>query len=128
MKRILFYIPAFILVVLYLFLSLGGNAFTSQNIARWENGKVYLTANHEKTDISNQISTETPYKYQYTDTKGRTHYIGIGGKSGKEEFGWIEYISGQGSGRTVRVVGRDYPQQEEQWENVFYDYLESKME
>lgn len=55
-----------------------------------ENGRLYITLNNEKTDISDQCSETDYYRHDYTDSEGNTHVIIAGGTV--ESYGWAKYI------------------------------------
>ena len=55
-----------------------------------ENGRLYITLNNEKTDITDQCSETDYYRHDYTDSEGNTHVIIAGGTV--DSYGWAEYI------------------------------------
>lgn len=55
-----------------------------------ENGRLYITLNNEKTDITDQCSETDYYRHDYTDSEGNKHVLIAGGTV--ESYGWAEYI------------------------------------
>lgn len=54
-----------------------------------EDGRIMLTANGEKLDITDKIDENTPYIVKNTDEANRTHGYFIAGGT-PEDFGWVE--------------------------------------
>ena len=55
-----------------------------------ENGRIWLTANGEKLDITDKMDENTPYIVEHTDKEnGTTGYFVAGGTP--ENFGWVEF-------------------------------------
>ena len=50
--------------------------------------RVLFTANGESLDITEAISEDTPFIYQYTDSRNITHYMAVG-RCG-DELGWMK--------------------------------------
>lgn len=50
--------------------------------------RVYFAANGEYIDITDQISTEEPFTYEYTDPKQITSYMAVG-RCGNNGLGWM---------------------------------------
>ena len=56
-------------------------------------GKMFFIVNGENIDITNQVSQNDAFHYEYTDDEGNTHYWLIGLNSDElENFGYAEYI------------------------------------
>lgn len=55
-----------------------------------ENGRLYITLNNEKTDITDQCSDTDYFRKDYTDSEGNKHVLIAGGTV--ESYGWAEYI------------------------------------
>lgn len=58
------------------------------------NGKLIFVVNGENTDITDIVSTKTPFTYSYTDEESITHYfiVGLNDDSEKENYGYGEYL------------------------------------
>lgn len=55
---------------------------------KYEDERVWFTANKEELDITEEFSEEEPFTYIYTDRMFIEHYIAIGGTA--ENPGWLE--------------------------------------
>ena len=55
-----------------------------------ENGRIYFTCGDIKEDITDKVSKEDYYKYEYTDSDSMKHVIVAGGTA--DMPGWAEYI------------------------------------
>ncbi len=59
--------------------------------------ELYYTGNGEKINITDRISAESPFTYEYIDEDGIRHYIAIGGDFDPEDethwgtLGWSEW-------------------------------------
>ena len=58
--------------------------------AQAREGRLYLTANGQDLDITDQCSEQTPYLYDFTGADGLRHAFIIGGTP--ENFGWAEFL------------------------------------
>lgn len=58
------------------------------------NGRLFFIVNNENIDITEQISTEKAYQYEYTDTDGITHFwlVGLLEEGVPEHYGYAEYL------------------------------------
>lgn len=56
-------------------------------------GRMYFVVNGERLDITDKVSTETPFHYSYEDSEGYTHQWFIGLNSDQlENYGFAEFI------------------------------------
>ncbi len=57
-------------------------------------GKMYFIVNGEHIDITDQISEEVAYQYEYADEDGITHlwFIGMNDGENPENYGYAEYL------------------------------------
>lgn len=60
--------------------------------AKYEDGRLYFTANGENLDITEEISDMRAYTYIYQDAASVTHYMIVGGNP--ESFGYAEFLQG----------------------------------
>ena len=58
--------------------------------AEFKEGRLWFTANGENIDITDQVSENKAYVYDYTDGQGITHYLIVGGDP--ETFGYAEFM------------------------------------
>lgn len=59
----------------------------------FSDGKMLFVVNGESIDITDQISQSEPFRYEYTDEEGNTHYWFVGLNSSEpENYGYAEYI------------------------------------
>lgn len=59
----------------------------------FSDGKMLFVVNDESIDITNQISQSEPFRYEYTDEEGNTHFWIVGLNSDEiENYGYAEYI------------------------------------
>ncbi|MDO5444634.1 MAG: hypothetical protein Q4F31_03320 [Eubacteriales bacterium] len=59
----------------------------------FSDGRMLFVVNGESIDITDQISQSEPFRYEYTDDEGNTHYWFIGLNSDEpENYGYAEYI------------------------------------
>lgn len=68
-------------------------AFDTENAeapAEFKEGRLWLTANGEHIDITDRVSDEQAYIYDYRDEEGITHYLILGGEP--ETFGYAEFM------------------------------------
>ncbi len=60
-----------------------------------ENGRLWLTADGQRLDITDRISEDTPYLYERTDpATGQKGYLMLGGTV--DDFGWMEWFQMDG--------------------------------
>ena len=55
-----------------------------------EGGRLWFVADGQKTDITDQVSEDTPYLYATEDEGGIRHYFAVGGTQG--DYGWAEWL------------------------------------
>lgn len=56
-----------------------------------DNGRLWLTADDQRLDITDKISEDTPYLYERTDpATGQKGYLMLGGTA--DDFGWMEWF------------------------------------
>lgn len=60
--------------------------------AKYEDGRLYFTANGENLDITEEVSDTRAYTYTYQDAASVTHYMIVGGRP--ESFGYAEFLQG----------------------------------
>lgn len=92
-------------------------------ITEWKNDRLYFIANGEKIDITDNLSTDAPYFYEFTDKDGVFHVIGVGGTAKAESYAWLEYLldgDNPDDAVVLGVRGENYPVEQEPWEEVFY--------
>lgn len=58
--------------------------------AEFKEGRLLFTANGENIDITEQVSGESAYIYDYRDGQGIIHYLIVGGEP--ESFGYAEFL------------------------------------
>ena len=58
--------------------------------AKFGEGHLWFTANGESIDITDQVSEDRAYIYDYRDGEGITHYLIVGGEP--ETFGYAEFL------------------------------------
>lgn len=58
--------------------------------AEFREGRLWFTANGENIDITNQVSENNAFIYDYRDGEGITHYLIVGGAP--ETFGYAEFL------------------------------------
>lgn len=59
------------------------------------NGRLWLTVDGQRLDITDQISEDVPYLYQRTDPEsGQKGYLLLGGTA--DDFGWMEWFQMDG--------------------------------
>lgn len=80
--------------------------------AEYKEGHLWFTANGECIDITNQVSEDKAYTYEYKDGQGVIHYLIVGGDP--ETFGYAEFMYDEtqpvgwiGGVFSVRKGGRD---------------------
>ena len=60
-----------------------------------ENGRLWLTVDDQRLDITGKISEDTPYLYERTDpATGQKGYLMLGGTV--DDFGWMEWFQMDG--------------------------------
>lgn len=60
-----------------------------------ENGRLWLTVDGQRLDITDKISEDTPYLYERTDpATGQKGYLMLGGTV--DDFGWMEWFQMDG--------------------------------
>ena len=60
-----------------------------------ENGRLWLTVDDQRLDITDKISEDTPYLYERTDpATGQKGYLLLGGTV--DDFGWMEWFQMDG--------------------------------
>lgn len=105
----------------------------SQSFAQYRDGRLYVTHNGESRDITDQITEEEPYFYDFIDEYGLTHYRAVGYSGSLDNFGIYEFVrnveEGQGphegweggSGRNIlsAETGQPYP-----WVDIVWDKLD----
>ena len=68
----------------------GEFVMSPDNPVTLEDGRIWLTANGEKLDITDKMDENTPYIVEHTDKEnGTTGYFVAGGTP--ENFGWVEF-------------------------------------
>ena len=103
-----------------------GIAFSGTNIQdclEARDGRLYLVANGENRDITDEMSLETPYIYTYVDTQNVEHTLILGGTP--DNFGYHEFyredggqgpwIGGEGSHYLDSETEQVYPWLAEAW-------------
>lgn len=55
-----------------------------------EKGRLWFVADGQKTDITDQVSEDTPYLYTTEEEDGTRHYFAVGGTQG--DYGWTEWL------------------------------------
>lgn len=63
---------------------------TDQTYVTARAGRLYFTLNGQQTDITDKCSTDTYFRYDYTDADHITHVIVIGGTA--DDYGYAEYL------------------------------------
>ena len=63
---------------------------TDQTYVTTKAGRLYFTLNGQQTDITDKCSTDTYFRYDYTDADHITHVIVIGGTA--NDYGYAEYL------------------------------------
>lgn len=59
----------------------------------FSHGKMLFVVNGENIDITDRISMNEPFRYEYTDDEGYTHYWFVGLNSDElDNYGYAEYI------------------------------------
>lgn len=58
--------------------------------AELKDGRLWFTANGECIDITDQVSEDKAYTYEYRDDQGMIHYLIVGGDP--ESFGYAEFM------------------------------------
>lgn len=100
--------------------------------AHVENDRLIFTGNGENLDITDQITEEEPYIYNYVDEYGLTHHMAVGYQGSIENFGIYEFFReekegqqpwegwGNGCGRNyIADDGSCYP-----WVSVVWEKLD----
>lgn len=64
----------------------------SQSFAQYRDGRLYVTHNGEEWDITDQITEEEPYFYEFVDEYGMTHYRAVGYSGSLDNFGIYEFV------------------------------------
>lgn len=81
------------------------STMSAENPLILDNGRIYLTANGEKLDITDKMDENTPYIVEHTDKEnGTSGYFIAGGTP--DHFGWVEIFVADGV--ILGASGRDY--------------------
>lgn len=64
----------------------------SESFAQYRDGRLYVSYEGEEWDITDQITEEEPYFYEFVDEYGLTHYRAVGYSGSLDNFGIYEFV------------------------------------
>lgn len=74
-----------------------------------DGGRLWFVADGQKTDITGQVSEDTPYLYTTEEEDGTRHYFAVGGTQGN--YGWAEWLvtqDGEELGSAYNIEAEQY--------------------
>lgn len=92
--------------------------------AEIRDGRLYFTGNGENIDITDQIASNEPYFYTYTDEYGMEHHMAVGYTGSVENFGVYQFFrdeNGWTNGYGINQLdaeGNRYPWIDRVWEEL----------
>lgn len=108
---------------------ISGIIFSPNNIAdclEVRDGRLYLIANGENRDITDETSLEKPYFYTYVDSQAVEHLLILGGTPDnygyhefyREDSGQGDWLGGEGANYLDMKTGKVYPWLVNAWEEL----------